>query len=246
MQEAEPGSPPTQPSVPLAADHIGLLEGLTTTRTIRRYTDEPMPTGVLRDILFAATRAPSGSNRQPFRFVVLTGGPHALRAKQLLQMSAQSGWKLKSDQDAYQRGSGSTQSSRKARMAAAMQEYVDAIAAVPVLIFPCTLRDETPGLAKGASIYPACQNLLLAARGLGWGGAFNVFQIPIEPQLHALLNIPDIVDIAGTITLGRPAGRHGPVRRRPLAELVFDDVWGEPPSWGADPPGTEYAGRPKP
>lgn len=246
MREERSGSPTAPPSVPLPADQIGLLEGLTTTRTIRRYTGEPMPTGVLRDILFAATRAPSGSNRQPFRFVVLTDGPCALEAKQLLQTSAQSGWKLKSEQDAYQQGSGSTRSSRKARMAAAMQQYVDTIAAVPVLIFPCTLRDETPGLAKGASIYPACQNLLLAARGLGWGGAFNVFQIPIEPQLHALLNIPDIVDIAGTITLGRPAGRHGPVRRRPLAELVFDDAWGEIPGWALDPPDTEYAGQRKP
>jgi nitroreductase len=230
---------------PLASDHVGLLEGLTTTRTIRRYTDEAVPTDVLRDILFAATRAPSGSNRQPFRFVVLTDGPRAIKAKRLLQGSAQSGWKLKADQDAYDKGSGSTQTSRKARMAAAMQTYVDSIAHVPVLIFPCTLRDETPGIAKGASIYPACQNLLLAARALGWGAAFNVFQIPIEPQLHELLEIPVDVDIAGTITLGRPAGRHGPVRRRPLEELVFEDVWEESPGWAKDPPGTEYAGRRK-
>jgi nitroreductase len=111
------------------------------------------------------------------------------------------------------------------------------------VIFPCTLRDDTPGVAKGASIYPACQNLLLAARALGWGGVFNVFQIPIDAELHAMLRIPDDVDIAGTITLGRPAGRHGPVRRRPLAEVVFDDEWGEPAEWAIDPPGTEFSGR---
>jgi nitroreductase len=230
---------------PLAKDDVGLLEGLTTTRTIRRYSNEPMPTGVLRDILFAATRAPSGSNRQPFRFVVLTDGPRAVRARALLQSEAQAGWQLKFQQDAYGKGSGTAQASPKARMATVMQSYVDSIGSVPVLIFPCTLRDETPGLAKGASIYPACQNLLLAARALGWGGAFNVFQMPIEPQLHELLKIPDDVDIAGTITLGRPAGRHGPVRRRPLAELVFDDVWEKSPSWAIDPPGTEHAGRRK-
>ena len=62
-------------------DHIGLYEGLLTTRAIRRYRDEPVPDEVLRDILFAATRAPSGSNRQPFRFVVLTDGPVAAEAK---------------------------------------------------------------------------------------------------------------------------------------------------------------------
>ena len=65
---------------PLATDSIGLLEGLSTTRAIRRYQNEPIPEHVLRDILFAATRAPSGSNRQPFRFLVLTDGAVAARA----------------------------------------------------------------------------------------------------------------------------------------------------------------------
>jgi len=54
---------------------VGLYEGLVTTRAIRRYRDEAIPETHLRDMLFAATRAPSGSNRQPFRFVVLTTGP---------------------------------------------------------------------------------------------------------------------------------------------------------------------------
>ena len=58
----------------LPPDTVGLLEGLTTTRSIRRYRDEPVPPDALRAMLFAATRAPSGSNRQPFRFVVLTDG----------------------------------------------------------------------------------------------------------------------------------------------------------------------------
>ena len=59
---------------PLAPGTVGLMEGLATTRAIRRYLDEPVPDHALRDMLFAATRAPSGSNRQPFRFVVLTEG----------------------------------------------------------------------------------------------------------------------------------------------------------------------------
>jgi nitroreductase len=69
---------------PLPDDQIGLLEGLMTTRAIRRYRDEPIPPGALRAMLFAATRAPSGSNRQPFRFLVLTDGPKANKAKELI------------------------------------------------------------------------------------------------------------------------------------------------------------------
>ena len=80
---------------PLAADQVGLLEGLTTTRAIRRYRDEPIPESVLRDILFAATRAPSGSNRQPFRFLVLTDGPKAAQAKALIGSAARAIWAAK-------------------------------------------------------------------------------------------------------------------------------------------------------
>ena len=63
---------------------MGLLEGLTSTRAIRRYTDEPVPSEVLRAILFAATRAPTDSNRQAFRFLVLAEGPEADAAKRVI------------------------------------------------------------------------------------------------------------------------------------------------------------------
>ncbi len=66
-------------ATPTGATPVGLLDGLATTRAIRRYRDEPVPDDALRDMLFAATRAPSGSNRQPFRFLVLRDGPNAPR-----------------------------------------------------------------------------------------------------------------------------------------------------------------------
>ena len=69
---------------PVPQSHIDLLEGLATTRAIRQYTDDLIPDHDLRDILFCATRAPSGSNRQPFRFVVLTDGDRATQAKHLI------------------------------------------------------------------------------------------------------------------------------------------------------------------
>src|SRR5713226_9822051 len=82
-------------SQPLPPDSVGLLEGLMTTRAIRRYHDEPVPAAALRAILFAATRAPSGSNRQPFRFIVLTDGPKAAAAKRLISASAARIWDAK-------------------------------------------------------------------------------------------------------------------------------------------------------
>ena len=101
----------------LPPDTVGLLEGLTTTRAIRRYRDEPIPPEALRAILFAATRAPSGSNRQPFRFLVLTDGPNARAAKKLIGDGARRTWAAKREADRYDTGSGAAQDSAKARLA---------------------------------------------------------------------------------------------------------------------------------
>ena len=88
------GQQPVQETV------ISLLEGLATTRAIRRYRNEPIPAAHLRDMLFSATRAPSGSNRQPFRFIVLTDGEKAAQAKALIAQAAQDIWTEKERSEA--------------------------------------------------------------------------------------------------------------------------------------------------
>ncbi len=232
---------------PVSEDTVGLLEGLSTTRAIRRYLDEPIPEHVLRDMLWAATRAPSGSNRQPFRFVVLTDTEKAKQAKSLIAKAAQRFWAEKRANDGYDKGSGADPNSPKSRMARVMQRYVDNIGAAPCLILPCMVRYREPTETEGASMYPAVQNLLLAARAMGYGGVITGFHGAVEAELKELLEIPEDVLVACTLTLGKPEGQHGPVRRRPLKELVFGDTWAQPPSWAVDPPGIAYtkAGPPK-
>ncbi|MEM1232373.1 MAG: nitroreductase family protein [Pseudomonadota bacterium] len=240
-------SDPSLDTLPLATDQVGLLEGLATTRAIRRYRPEPIPEAVLRDLLFAATRAPSGSNRQPFRFLVLTDSDRAQQAKGLIGEAARAMWSLKVKNDRYDQGSGADPSSPKARMARTMQRYVDEFEKIPTLVLPCLVRYRAPGAMEGASVYPAVQNLMLAARALGYGGVITGFHGAVESELKALLDIPEDVFIAATVTLGKPEGNHGPVRRRPMQELVFGDRWEEAPAWAVDPPGTRYtsAGPPK-
>ncbi|MGH9017816.1 MAG: nitroreductase family protein, partial [Acidimicrobiales bacterium] len=160
---------------PLPADSVGLLEGICSTRAIRRYHDEPVPDDVLRDILFAATRAPSGSNRQPFRFLVLRNGAKAVAAKRLIAEGARRTWGTKRATDRYDQGSGADGRSPKAVMARTMDDYVEHLDTVPVVILPCMIRYRAPFAAEGASIYPACQNLLLAARALGYGGVMTIW-----------------------------------------------------------------------
>lgn len=234
-------------NTPLAEDQVGLLEGLASTRAIRRYSTEPIPEQTLRDMLFAATRAPSGSNRQPFRFVVLTDSDKAMAAKALIGNAARAMWSEKRANDRYDQGTGADPNSPKSRMARTMQHYVDHIEQVPALILPCLVRYRAPTPTEGASVYPAVQNLMLAARGLGYGGVITGFHGAVEAQLKSLLQIPEEVLIACTVTLGKPLGKHGPVRRRPMSELVFGDTWSQAPDWAIDPPGTRHtsAGPPK-
>ena len=228
-------------------DAVGLLEGLNSTRAIRRYRDESIPEKDLRDMLFAATRAPSGSNRQPFRFVVLTDSEKAKQAKVLIKQGAESVWRAKKTNDQYDQRSGADSASPKARMARTMDSYVENFDKVPALILPCLVRYREPTPMEGASVYPAVQNLLLAARALGYGGVITGFHHMVETELKNLLGIPEEVFVSSTVTLGKPKGKHGPVRRRPMNELVYGDTWNESPEWAVDPAGTRHtsAGPPR-
>jgi nitroreductase len=222
-------------------DAEAVLDAIATTRAVRRYRDEPVPTEDLNRILFAATRAPSGSNRQPFRFIVLRDGEGAARAKALIGGAARSIWSDKRTADGYDRGSGSDPSSAKARMATAMAHFVDHFEEIPVVILVGALRHRPgPEETIGASTYPACQNLLLAARTLGYGGVMMTWHRAVEAELREVLDVPDDVFLAATITLGVPRGGHGPVRRMPLGAFVFEDRWGDHPDWAVDPPGTKH------
>jgi nitroreductase len=234
--------------MPTPADDVpDLLTGLATTRSIRRYRDEPIPEDDLATILWHATRAPSGSNRQPFRFLVLRDGPRALEARTLLGTSFRRLWAAKREADGYDEGSGRDADTPKARMAATMQHFVDHFEATPVVVLACLRRYRDTSPTAGASVYPACQNLLLAARALGYGGVLTLWHQYVEDELRSVLGIPGDVAISATITLGRPEGGHGPVRRRPVGELVYEDGWQQSAPWAKDPEGTRFtsAGPPR-
>lgn len=221
---------------------VDLLHGIATTRAIRRIKPDPIPDADLAQILFAATRAPTGSNRQNARFVVLRDGDRAAKAKALLGESFRSSWAQKRAEDGYDRGSAVEDDTPKARTAKALQHFVDNFEQVPVVVLPCLIRHRPPNPYEGASIYPACQNLLLAARALGYGGVITMWHQLVEAELRKLLGVPDNVAMSACIPLGSPEGRHGPVRRRPLPEVVFDDGWDSPAGWAVEPEGTLHSG----
>ena len=97
----------------------------------------------------------------------------------------------------------------------------------------------------GASVYPACQNLLLAARALGYGGVHDrAGSSPPTPSCARCCTSPTRSRSWRPSPSGGPQGHHGPVRRRPLPELVYGERWGEAPAWAVDPDGRRpHVGR---
>ena len=214
---------------------LSLLEGLRTTRAIRRYTDEPIPDADLAEILWYAGRAPSGTNRQAFRFLVLRrDDAEASEARALLGRSFRESWVGKQASMGVRVGTGDPSDGPKERMAASRQHYVDHLEQTPVIVLVALERYRSPSPYEGASVYPACQNLLLAARALGYGGALTGFHHAVEDELRTMLGVPDGVALSACITLGVPAGRHGPLRRKPIVDLVHDGRWGRRATWIPD------------
>jgi len=101
------------------------------------------------------------------------------------------------------------------------------LARAPVLIVPRVYGgSRADNLLAGLSIYPAVQNLLLAARGLGLGTVLTTFQARIEPTVRELLRLPDDARPIALIPLGFPDAKFGPTRRKPVEEVVYWDSWG--------------------
>jgi nitroreductase len=212
------------------ATSMPLLEALETTRSVRRFhLDEDMPDSVLTGILRMATRAPNPGNLQKWRFLVLR--PNAVAAREMLGDAYRDGWREQRISYGYHKLP-EGEDSPKARIGRTMQVFVDNFERIPVLILAC-VSGVTPDAYLGGApaIFPACQNLLLAARAYGYGGVLTTWHRRIEAELRELLAVPDDVLIAATIPLGRPVGHFGPMRRRPLEQAIFDGTWGATASW---------------
>ncbi len=215
----------------MTTDAPSLLDAIYTTRSIRRFRPDPVPDDVVARLIEAATRAPSGRNAQSWRFLVVKDA--AVRARV--------GALYKEAWDEYSppsRLAAITDPRERRRVESAYHLGAHMGDEPPVLVMVCAPREQTTsGAAQagpaavrtaGASIYPAVQNLLLAARAYGLGGCLTTIHLYREPQVKAALGIPDDVDTYALIPLGYPAQSFGPLRRKPVAEVAFLDRWGAP------------------
>jgi nitroreductase len=202
-----------------------LFEVMATTRAIRRYRPDPVPDDILRTCLEAATWAPSGSNRQAWRFLVL----RSPEVRALLGTAYRQGW----DEKAAQIRSADPapdDDSPRARMVRSMQHFVDHIEEVPVYVLFCMqgFGDGPAVFMDGASIYPAMQNFCLALRAHGLGTVVTAWWMHCEAELRQVVGVPDDWSIAALLPVGYPVGAHGPLRRKPVEQVTYRERWGTP------------------
>jgi nitroreductase len=201
-----------------------LFEIIGTTRSMRRLKPDPVPPEMIRKILEAGTAAPSGGNMQRWRFLVVTDP----QVKQTVGAYYKRAW----DEvvcPRYSAGSPApgTSPERFRRMLEAAQHLADHIHEAPVWIIPC-MEGANPSRTAGSSIYPAVQNMLLAARALGLGATLTTLYLNFEPEAETALGLPPDVHSYALLPIGYPLGRFGPVRRMSLEDVAYADQWGRP------------------
>jgi nitroreductase len=213
---------------------IGIYEAMSTTRAVRRLRPDPIPDEVLHRVLAAATWAPSGGNRQPWRIVVV----RKPELKQRLGELYLARWR---DYAAAGRAAIANlpehAQARPQRTYAAGDYLAEHWAELPAVLVFCfdprglAITDRAllrPSVVGGGSLYPAVQNTLLACRAEGLGCVLTTLLCADEAVIAPMLHLPDPWATYAFVPIGYPVGTgHGPLSRRPIGEMVFGDRFGE-------------------
>jgi nitroreductase len=220
---------------------VTLFEAMYSARSIRRLSADAVPEETITRVLEAATQAPSGGNAQDWVFVVVrdpelrekVGAVYRKGSDIAAKVYAARGRPAHLSEAQYQ------------RMMQGGGWLWDHLAEAPVILVVCLrpraqpARDRLPpevsyevemayaDRIRGASIYPAVQNILLACRALGLGTVLTTNHLRREDELKALLGIPAEVATFALMPIGCPLQNFGPLTRKPVREVAYADRWGE-------------------
>lgn len=204
---------------------MSLEEAMRTQRAIRRIKSDPVDDALVLHLLELAMKAPTGSNAQNWEFIVVKDRKVVARLGQLNRRAIKFGGAL------YKRILVRRTDDQMLRIEKAVQWQADHFDDIPVVVVACLkgVIPVWPPIATTSaygSIYPAVQNLLLAARAAGLGAA--LITVPLWSRFLArrALGLPWNVTPCAVIPLGWPRGKYGPTTRRPVGELVSLDKYG--------------------
>lgn len=200
-----------------------VLELLRSQRACRTFSSDPVSDADLETMLEAATHAPSAENRQPWIFVVARESTRDAIADLTGRV-----WEMG--------GRSHSEETLSPALFAEVNVFFGAgYGGAPVLIVVAgDGRAGTSTALLSSSIYPATQNLLLAASALGYGSAMTTLAAQVPAELAAIVGLPEGVRPFGVVPIGRPARPLGPPRRRPVTEVAHRDRYGAPFTVGRD------------
>lgn len=220
-----------QVKLPAMSSAADLYSYLSTTRSIRRISDKPVDDATLNRVLQAAVWAPSGGNRQPWRMIAVRDR----KIKQGLSNIYSQEWDKYVDFNMKKLEGMPTEVLTQASNAFAIGTHLaNNLAEVPVVVlfvhdhsalYVTDANYGRPSVVGGASLYPAVQNLLLAARAEGLGGVLTTLMSSRESDVRNLIGFPTDYGLYAMVPLGYPKGNHGPLRRAPLEQMVKFDRW---------------------
>ncbi|HVL32080.1 MAG TPA: nitroreductase family protein [Actinomycetota bacterium] len=206
---------------------MDLVEAISTQRAIRRLRPDPVDDAVVLRIIELALKAPTGGNAQGCEFIVV----RSAAVKSALGAQNRRAWAV------------ARRLYRLRARGADAGKIIDAVSwqadhwdEIPVLVVAC-LRGvpwPVPWLYRASrygSVYPAVQNLLLAARAEGLGATLTTLPLWNRRAVRRILRVPRDVEPVACIPLGWPLGRYGPTTRKPVGSVTHLDAYGNRP-WG--------------
>ena len=211
-----------------------LYDAMSTLRAVRRLRADPIPDDVLTRVLTAATWAPPGGNHPGSRIVLVRDAAK----KQALEDLYRPHWESYIpgyEQHMQQMPEREREQSRRALAAGTyLATHLHEVPAIAVFCFnpsKMTITDaalDRPSVVGGGSVYPAVQNLLLACRNEGLGCVLTTLLCMEEARVKPLLGIPQDWYTCAHVPMGYPVGGgHGPISRRPVAQMVYAESFGE-------------------
>lgn len=181
-------------------DYEALERVMRSQRAVRLFSSRPVDDALIERALSAARFAPSGGNRQPWRFIVVRERETKRALGAIFDELGQQIYGANAPE---------------------RTPWED----VPVLIAVC---GEAGAALAGASIYPVVQNVLLALHGLGLGSVLTTRWKAREAEVRPLLGLPDSMEVHAILPVGWPARRYGRGRRLPVSEVTFRERFGQP------------------
>jgi len=193
---------------------MNAIEAMETCTAMRFLKEEPVPREVLKRLVYAATRASSPGNTQGWEFVVIDDPA----AKQAIGKAVRAGMAhIFAHKPAGLDGP-------QSRMYAGAEYLANNFAKVPAWILGCGRKlypPEAPSeVFLHSTLYPAAQNLIVAARALEIGSCFTTFHMVAEPEIRAVCKIPADVHLCVLVAVGYPGKPFASVKRKPVEDVL--------------------------